>query len=362
MEISKIISESLSLAWKHKILWILALLLGGGMSFNGNFGDFSEISDTNNDKNSQTPYEFALPSENIDKLDSVDIKNPTNASESKLDVLGVSDGSDQFYFQMLEKYSINILFLTLAFFIFMLFIIGYGYFLKSWTLGALLGGVNDAISDTSYGLVNLGRYGRVSAKELIKYKVVYSLVTLAIFIALMFIPFILLISESASSSPNYLLGGFLAFLSLFVFGIISIILAYTTKFAVRFISLKQLKFVDAFKEGFIAFKDNFIKSLIMSFANCFVAFIFGFFIVILVFIVGAIGLGFNSLVSSGSAQIILNVILGLVALPFILAFIAGFIALGAYIKTYIVFTWSFMFNDATLNKIENTTEVKDGTN
>lgn len=335
--LSDTISKSLKLAWKHKMLWVLALMLGSMGSFNstGNTGGIPDTADTPDTQYEQLDqYQFedqrlnSTPNNLVGMVlgDSVQPEEMGNEIGNAINDMGIG----------------TLVLLTISFFIFVVFSIFVSLFTQSWAYGAFIGGIDDAIDDKSYSLNDLGNYGRRSLKEMLRYRLIF--IMLGLFMALI-IGVAIIYSVVAE---NFALIG-LAVLMILPLLVLAFLLSLGNNFALRFIALKGTRAYDAIKIGLRMFANNVVKVIILGVTNCLVVsammlVVFGVFAALLfsLIIPGAF-IDFETL-----NPILLGSII-IFALPAFFALMGLFMVVGSYLTTYKNFTWSIFFKFASQN-------------
>jgi len=204
--ITDTIRESLKLAWKHKILWVFALLLTSGLGFrNFNNQDYSFLDKktTNSVKEkhnindsgikntiSYTQETHTTLKENINqdiKTESqAEVYNQTQNLKSTKPTVATNNDNNLEYLEkvkavtnqflnlqdeFLNKLGGYVIFVALAVILFVIFAIGLSLFLRSFATGALIGGVDDVLNNKSYSLFTLANWGRKNVRQLFKYNI-----------------------------------------------------------------------------------------------------------------------------------------------------------------------------------------------
>ena len=243
------IRESLKLAWKHKILWVFALLLASG---GGNFPNSSSSSNKSENKsiknnikqniqdNTNSSSKININGQELDKnnVKQQDIENmmkeqfgddlykqmqgselinnsitnyDTKTEDSNTPyVQEIKDFASQLTSknaqnmlltgenklttlsnEFLSKSIIYIVIVAIAFLFLIIFVIGLTLFMQSWAMGALIGGVDDVLNDKPYTLFSLATWGRKSVKQLLKYNIYLFILTFLIITAGIIIPVIM---------------------------------------------------------------------------------------------------------------------------------------------------------------------------
>ncbi len=375
--ISDTISNSLRLAWQHKMLWIFALLIGGGIGSGGNSFSNSMNSSSNTDTQNtqQEIQQYMLQENSYDNVRGTeDIVLPEGTSNTMMPVFeqefGIKSSTESTavasvdfappplnYEQVVEDavavathFAPQISVVFVSFFVFILFMIALGLIVRSWATGAFINGIDDAIAGTKYTFAKLGTAGRISMKELVKYKVFISLLNIVVILILFTVPALLFLTGNEELGVGLSLFSFTLILIYFV------LMNYGNTFAIRFVALEQRKYLTALKGGLNVFKNNFINSLVLSCANCLVGGVMLVAVVMIMGIFAVAGVASVSLLSNDSLQVLLAVLFVIIGIPLTIAFIMGFTAFGAYMATYTNFTWSFLFNFAT-NRGDNTQQA-----
>lgn len=307
------------------MLWVLALMLGSMGSFNFVGGS----SNTNSSNEHQNQYQYQ--------------KQKTKPANLVGMVLGETDMRPDFSYVSKAIASIstgNRILFSIALIIFIVFSISVSLFTQSWAYGAFLGGMNDAISDRSYSLNDLGSYGRKSLREIVRYRLLFVTAGAVILIVSVAAGLSALLAETST----LLAVAMLLLLPIFIF---LLVLSLGNNFTLRYIALKGEGAFDAIKAGLKMFVNNIVKVFVLAITNCLVVstlmlVTLGMFVsVLLSFILPRSFINFENM-SQG-----LVVALILLLIPLLFALIEVFMAVGAYLTTYKNFTWSMFFNFMT---------------
>ena len=351
--ISRIIQDSLKLAYYHKLLWVFALLAfaGGSNNFrspNNSSRDFSK----NDYKQEQiNPDQFRRQERRIE-YETSGINSVTLAQDDKetvsnvlqAQVLGTYNNAqttfEDFQVKVESLYSKSIPYILVLILVFIL-AVAFGVFLilflKSWAHGALLQGIKFASNNQEYSLRTLASLGRVSIRNLFKYKFYFSVLTTLGYIAFI-IPSAVLIVMLFSAELRVVAVLFGLFL-LVVFIAGALLLNLSNTFASRYIVYNGLEPKPAFRTSFNLVIKNIGKCLLLGILNTFVKFAIALATIVGVALVVLIVLGLASLNSLAESTLFVFIAV-LFGVPAVVAAIAFFMVLGAYMLTYSNFTWS----------------------
>lgn len=350
MDISFIIRRSLKLAWQHKMLWLLALLIGGSSFGSRGFDNgFSNSFGNRDGQKEQTSTTTAVLTNELNEMsgslsnvlgDSVDeindgppiVLTPPNPPGPWPPLYSYLEG-------LIRDSALNIVLVSLSFVAYMVFVIFSFLLVKNWATGAILGGIEDAIEERPYTLARLGTCGRTSTRELIKLRLYLLLLRVLAGVAIL-IPLGILASFDA-----YLAGVLITSALTLPLIVFYIVLTFSEEFAARFVALKGVSFKGSVIQGFRVFKKNFLDALILSCSSCFILGIaYMIFIgVIAVLLMSVAGI---ATIPNDTALNMVYIVITLVGIPLLIAFIVGMYAMTAYFTTYINFMWSFFFRFA----------------
>jgi hypothetical protein len=369
--ISDVVTQSLKLAWRHKILWVFALIIGAGASGNMNFNLGGGSGSQKNDRYEQqqetnitvtstseskvnTIPTYYLDESLILRQDSeiqnqypVQFSQPPNFEHAIVaaweDFVGVSGSIWQ---EVRARYLPHTILIILSFALIWIAGLAFSIILRSWAQGAFLNGVDQAIADKSYSLPMLGTFGRIHVKEVVKYNIFITVIGISMSLLGLSAVLLSIASVLKTTAPFAII--LLAGLGLFILGIIHVVLSYVSFYAYRYIAVLQVPFWAAFKNGLSAFKNYLGKAIILSVTNCAVYFVFGIATVLAVFIMiftGGVGFGILSFIFDNDVVrwLFLSVVI-ILAGPALIALLLAVLSLKAYLSTYQNFTWSFLFN------------------
>lgn len=375
-DLSDIITKSLRLAWKHKLLWVFSVLLLGAGSYNSSGGGGNSKEESSNNKvtkvertyksdyeNSkdvlgaytQKASELGLIAQPDDKNNYIgtpdkrvmmppvgeDMPTPTPGAPFPPDFEPSDTRSPYNGLALITPFIPSIVIVGVALFIFMIFSIAIGMFIKSWALGSYYTGIDMAIKDQNYTLESLGSAGRVSTKAVFRYSLITSLpIFLTIGLGLVS-GFFYVITQN----PLFLA---LLFLPILLMLFIILILAAVNNFSTRFVVFKQYSIKGSIKAAFKVIFSNFGHYFLLGVSNCFIQALLGgvaigLIVAIALGVVVPLGFASNSFESFfNSARFIL--LATLIGVPMFIALIAAISAVKAFLKTYNQFTWSFFYN------------------
>ena len=403
------VTNGLKLAWKHKILWVFALLaVAGGFNSNSNFngsgGDsedqstklnieemFKENLDSLNkgdsynfnyttDENAESAEEAGskkvtplFPIEEYKRIQDQNIQNTEEFNNRQLElkqqieelskdpVLGTADTTATDFppeqkedFDKQEEYNTKLFSTVLAYFFPHLLIIGLSFFtlilfalilgmiIRSWALGAMIQGTNNALTSETLNLRELGQAGIKNFVEIIKFNLFYSFLFLGLLLFFGGIPALLLLLGRTE------VAALLAILFILALLIILVPVALSHGYGIRHLVLENRKFFEAFKLGLKTFKNNIGKTIKLIFANCLVQMI----LMIVIGIVVVTLIGIPALIFGGIAAFsdfsdfnpLLIVAAFIVGMPLFFIFIFGMSAVKGYMATYKEITWTTLFN------------------
>lgn len=303
------------------MLWVLALMLGSMGSFNSGGGSSGNDSNFNN----QNQYQ-----EQQDR--------PSNLVGMVLGDSSVKPDFDTFISQTVASVgSSNIMVLGFSVLVFIVFSVFVSLFTQSWAYGAFLGGIDDAIAEREYVLNDLGRYGRRSTREILRYRLLFVIAGVVV------LAVVLAAGISAYLAKDFVLLGVAMLLLTPVF-ILVFILSLGNNFALRFIALKGMSAFDAIKAGLKMFFNNLIKIVVLAVTNCLV--VSALMLVVLGVVVGGLmGLILpGTLINFESLNPAIFTSLIVLLIPVLFVLIGLFMVVGAFLTTYKNFTWSMFFN------------------
>lgn len=359
--ISDIVSDSLKLAYKHKILWVFALMVAaGGSNFKTN--NISDVFPKDEIKQ-KTEIEYDskqeynnYPTSNFNTVTAAPQQKVRLADYTgalKTGVLGTATAREE----VIEKLTADIKTKSVPYIIgtvtvvtiSAIFFILLALFVQSWATGAFLKGIKYSIENHDCNLRKLSGDGRFTVKRFMKYKLAVFLVYIVLTLLLLG-PFVL-----AITIENVFLMVLFGLVALPLLIVLGITIALSTNYAYRFISYKDQDPLTAFKSGFKMFRSSIGKTFILGIVNSVVSMIISIIAVVLVVIAGGLLAGTALLISNivDKAIIELWLPLGVLSIPLIILFGLGAMAIQAYTVTYINFTWSKMFLNLTGGQNDN---------
>jgi len=362
MDIVKTYKKSFEITKKFKYLWIVGFAVAVSTASAGfNFNSFSSFSDFNNN-------------ENVNVSDSLKtVTNPESIDTLKGSVNSINEASGvkkepksfeeekTFFLSVLKViiYNLNGFFsVSMLWFLFAVFILSFvfGSFikivLKTWSLGALIGGIFNALFDKKVSLKEMSHYGKRNFKEMFLLLFLPKLIlsTIAFVLVLPVVLIVILNFKNLSSPSIIVLLLFISMLDFFILFVLSILYKGIMAYAERLCIHQRLSWEDAFKSGFLMFKKNIMDTFLLAIVNKISKSLFFLvFIIIPLIIISVIVMGLSL---AGEVFILLMVIVSVVLfLPFM--FVWSFF-LGA-LNTFEYTTWNILY----LEKVKEM-EVIDG--
>jgi hypothetical protein len=333
--------SALKLAWKHKILWIFALLAaGGGMNYSSN--SFDNIGNYNNQQEEQ--------SAEIDSQASVQEMSftfsPSNEDVSELrNVLGVSTESEEAdIFKDLGEINLVIpgILVGLSFLIFLPYMIVLALMLKGWSKSSLIAGTIRGLETEELRLPILGKIGRANMWKFVNFNILMMLVVLASIIVIGVISTILAFAATALQQISVLFK-ILILLVILIGSLFITTLGISTIFAYRYMISHETSIKEALKKGLAILKQSAWKFVKLALLNLLLI-ISG--IIALIIVVGIVGIAFFFLINLGGSDApstALLIILALLSGPLLIALAIVMQGLWAFVRTYLEFTYSILY-------------------
>lgn len=308
MGLKKIYSKSLEVAFKHKALWVIGIVVavfsGGGFSFQQNLN----LRDTGNLK---TAFDSAK-------------------------------------FEQLFEYFRNIIssipiFIWLIFFLslFLSLVIGFIFTLvvRNWALGSLIGGISEALEEKIVTLKTSSEHGIKSLKNLLWLNIIPWLLYLLILLPLIIFVIILL---NLLLPLGFILAVILALLALIGLLAIAAIQIWATRVAV----LEGKSGEESFFEGWQLVKDHLFKMVVLGCSNtcisCLSGCVLSCFVITIIVPLGLSGAFFYSL--SHENPIITFGLLA-IGLIFIIPLLLGIILFRGIYTVFNYSTWNILYRE-----------------
>jgi hypothetical protein len=377
------IGKSLKLAWKYKILWLFALLVGTGFSGGGsqNFNSISNLNKNTTTTNTTTNYNFSdyqnntvvplnSPSSSGGPINFHDMDNfvpaqgtgnsampipgPKDAGISNV-ISALSSGQGTSLIQeLITPYISNIVIVVLDIFLTYTIIM---VVVRSWAIGAFLKGLDEGLVDQGIHLRDLGKVGRARFWELIKYNLVFFVLSLLAFLIIGILIFV------SFATKSVLLGLLVALPVSLVLIALGIIFAFVGTFAERFIAIQGKGAMEGLKSGWHLVMRNFGKIVKLGLGNCLVQ--LGFIMIAGIILAIVIGIGaFVIFVIHGNgasaASYFVNILLVLLIPIFLIVCLAFALLFPAYMATFAAFTWSNLFNYLTNPQMQDASTLNLG--
>ncbi|KKS03620.1 MAG: hypothetical protein UU64_C0002G0037 [candidate division WWE3 bacterium GW2011_GWF2_41_45] len=333
------IRESFKLAWKHKMLWILVMLVGGGFSFNA-----SNVS-SGIEKSSQkeTPQIETNPANKLPSLEGKYNLSPENVvTDNNVNkVLGIAQerveampSVSSLLPKNFNSAAVTIFMLALLVIIFWSIV---SFLTSVWASGGLYSGLLKACNSEAYDFKDLGNAGKGNWKRYLKLAIYFIYKRL-----LSLIPF-LIIGGGFATVVVWRLGSVLIGI-LGVAGLIALVwvliynirLYFVGEFALRSIIADNVPTKATFNLGWKYYKTRPGKSLKLFFALMFVLPIFTLIVFLPTLLLG----GITAFLVNQEASFF---IIGLIG------FLAGVIGLATilvstpYVRTVSGFSWTHLF-------------------
>jgi len=381
--ITDTIRKSLKLAWKHKILWVFALLLASSF---GSYNFYNQSRSSSDNKtintvkeknnlngsvfenetfNTQQTKQPIISKENMDQsMQKGSRENMYNQMQNfkgtKSTVVTDNDSNLQYLekikafrnqFSSLQDEFLNklggyILFVIIAFILFIILAIGLSLFLRSWAMGALIGGVDDILNNKPYTLFSLASWGRKSVRQLFKYNIYVAVLSFLIVVVGIVVPVIMLATKITSLE---IIGGIVLFIAIIAILVFFLFISFGGVFATRFIVVNNENYKLAFKKGISTFKKNFGVTLKLAFANCAVSCVFMIIIgAVVIGLLGAVAVGFVPAIIAGVSNnpvlvIVFATLAVVVGIPLFIGFMVVMIGVKGFITTYTVFAYHKLY-------------------
>ncbi len=297
------ILESIKLAYKHKILWVFALVVTGA-TYTSQFTFFNEVDQPQEDivshlidrnpeikasisnssyssssshllaaNTENSPGTILSPSESLDTNftdDDIIINDSQLSPDSDGAPLTLSS-RDYVFFQALqllqtlgpneylELFLPNIVLLIVTALIGVSIAMAVGFIVTSWSYSSLIKGCVSIINNASYSLKELGEFGVSNWSQVLKFK----LWAFLFFILLFIVSSVLVVSPIVILPEGYvssILAVLLFIISFFAF----ILLHYSVKFGSYFILVGQESFKEALISGFYFAKKNIWRTILLE--------------------------------------------------------------------------------------------------
>lgn len=361
IKISEIIGESIETAWKYKMLWVFALMIGSssaGLNFFRGVNSALDRPSPGEEIPQDSNFQKVLPpgitdglNNNVTQLASADLVRP-DIIETEPPVL------DESYYDNPEANKFTRMFdelksiipyylvpLGVVILILITFIVFIMVLVRTWAEGSLLSASSNALSGENISLRRTATVGRIYLKELIKYKLLVIAVGISIlFSTVFFIP--LLFIDNPNKTLLILFGLVLGvFIALGFF-----VLRYSARIGTRYIVLGKKGHRTALKLGFYIFRKYLWQSLILAFANSIIK-MFGSLLYLIVALVpvfvitavltllGADTTDFMNYSSLVAGAAVIGVLYGA-------AFVMGLVALGGFFGAYDFLAWNKFYEQA----------------
>ncbi|KKS07263.1 MAG: hypothetical protein UV83_C0016G0004 [candidate division WWE3 bacterium GW2011_GWE2_43_18] len=275
------IQESFKLAWKHKMLWILALVLMGGANFNS-YSNLSNVANKSSDsietpQLDKIPFDKMTPLEGKYNLESdgqgnFELKNDDALSPDVVipsvpvnSVLGMAQASPNFNIAGFIGSLVIIAPIVLAVIFFWAAI---GFLTSVWVKGALYSGLLKACNSEAYDFKDLGSEGKSNWKRYLKLALYFFFKRLLSVIPITVVSVVLAAvngSTTASAGLNAVFG-ILMFLTILWALIYNIRLYFVEQFSLRSIIADNVPTKATFKLGWKYYKTRPGKSIKLALA------------------------------------------------------------------------------------------------
>lgn len=335
------VRAALKLAWKHKIIWIFALLAaGGGMNFNSNgLNGLSEFGEQQEEYNLEMDTQASVQQMSF-------TFSPGNDDIAEIsDVLGAETQNDEEkLLQGLGEINLVVpgILVGLSFLIFFLYMIVLGLMLKGWAKSSLVAGTIRGIDENELKLTSLGKIGRANMWRFVNFDILMALVVFGLVIAMGLLSAILVFGATTFQQLRVIFY-ILMFLVVFIGTLSMVSLGISTIFAYRHLISNEISLITALKMGLKTLRNsawNFFKLALLNAALIIAGFIaFG---AVLGIIFALIFFLFTLGDSSGPSTALL-LIIGILSGPFLIASAIVVQGIWAYIRTYLEFTYSILY-------------------
>ena len=246
--------------------------------------------------------------------------------------------------EFLSKSIGYIIIVAVAFLIVIVFGIGLMLFLRSWAMGALIGGVDDVLNNKKYTLFSLANWGRKSVRQLFKYNLYVTILSFIIVILGLIIPVIMLVIDNVAVQ---LIGGIALFISVIGIIIFVFLVSFGSTFSLRFIILNGEDYKTAFKNGINTFKKNIGVTVKLALANCLVGYVFMLIVGgILIGLIGGVAMALLPAILSniaGSLTLTIVFVVVVIGLPVLIGFSILMSGFSGFITTYTIFAYHKLY-------------------
>jgi hypothetical protein len=265
------INDSFKLAWKHKILWILALLLVGGMNFNS----FSNASNfKGNDSKKEDPrfnnFQIENPQGVVDKITSAESGSSVLAAAS---VSGEVENKIPELFQGIPSINFlgilsSLVMLVPIILLVALFWCAVSFLINVWAKGAYYSGLIKASNSEPYEFKDLGSEGKRNWKRYLKLSIYFFYKRLLSVLPVFGIGLILAAVNGAGTQSNAVnvIFGILMFAAILWAFVYNIRLYFVEQFALRSIIADNVPTKATFKLGWKYYKTRPGKSIKLALA------------------------------------------------------------------------------------------------
>ncbi|AHB40181.1 MAG: hypothetical protein ACD_24C00354G0003 [uncultured bacterium] len=343
------IKESFKLAWKHKMLWILVLVMMGGFNFNS-YSNFSNLADKTSDTRTPqikdvSPDKFQPVGDNYNlKLNALeefkqDVKIPTSPESAfekgTNEILGVAQNRPAFNFTALLGSLVMVAPVVLLVIFFWAAI---SFLISVWAKGALFSGLIKASNSQNYDFKDLGSEGKKNWKRYLKLSIYFFYKRLLSVLPIFGIGLIVVIVNGIapqSTGVNVIFG--ILMLTPFLWALIyNISLYFVEQFALRSIIADNVPTKATFKLGWKYYKTRPGKSIKLALALILVLPIF----MLIFFLPMGLLVGITAFLVQQKVSFVLIGFMGL------LAAITGIITIlvsSPFLNSVAYFSWTRLF-------------------
>ncbi len=327
------IRTSLKLAWKHKTLWIFALLIaaGGGMNFGG-FDGFGKKQYQEEDY-LQEPYYSGT--KKLSYTFSPGIEEMPRISGAS--VLGAEARPQDFFLEKLGE--VDLVYRGIAvgigFLIFLIYAVFVGFLLRGWSRGAFLAGTFKGIKNHDFNLKGLGKIALTNMYRFVKLDLLLTGVILASLLIIGIVYFL-----NSQISDNAVLISVL--LSIFMMILLSLFVLSLT-YSYRRVLTKKESSLETLVFGFRTFKNNIGKTIKLVLGNFLVASVLSIGLIMIMGVLAGILFLTGTLLFRDDSITPLLIAIGILSGPLLITLVILIQAFAGYVNTFKEFAWSGLY-------------------